>query len=372
VKRNFIRQLLPVATMLGTSVLWTTLASGLEIGAPAPPFLLPATDGKSYSLENFSEAKVFVVVFTCNHCPTSQAYEDRLISISRDFTARGVAFVAISPNDPLAFRRDELGYSAVDDTFGGMKIRAARKGFPFPYLYDGDEQTVSRAYAPRVTPHVFLFDQDRRLRYSGRIDNAVDKRKVHLQDLRSAIEHVLDGKKIRIPETKVLGCPVKWSEQRKLAAKDLARLNRESASLKGLDDDTFSFLLANKSKLLKLFFVWSPRHIDKDKEFARLVEIHRRYRKRGLDIITITAQNSVDEESVLMFLQRENASFRNYFREGSPDTLFQKLDARVDGSLPFVMLVEPNGRVTYRHAGSLDSLELKRSILQVLGRRFSP
>lgn len=352
--------------------MWPTFASGLEIGALAPSFLLPATDGKSYSIENFAEAKVFVVVFTCNHCPTSQAYEDRLISISRDYAGRGVALVAISPNDPLAFRKDELGYSAVDDTLAGMKVRAARKGFPFPYLYDGAEQNASRAYGPRVTPHAFLFDQDRRLRYSGRIDNAVDQRKVHLQDLRSAIEHVLAGKKIRMPETKVLGCSIKWSRQRALAAKDLARLNRESASLKGLDDDTLTFLLANKSKLLKLFFIWSPKHVDQDKGFARLVEIHRRFRKRGLDVITITAQSSVDEESVLAFLRRENASFRNYFREGSPDSLFQKLDVRIDGSLPFVMLVEPNGRVTYRRAGSLDPLELKRAILQVLGRSFSP
>ena len=99
----------------------------LEIGYPAPDFLLPATDGKTYSLKDFAHAKVICVIFTCNHCPTSQAYEDRLIAISHDYAPRDLAAIAISPNDPLAFRMDELGYSAVEDTLDGMRLRASRK-----------------------------------------------------------------------------------------------------------------------------------------------------------------------------------------------------------------------------------------------------
>lgn len=348
------------------------LAAALEIGDLAPDFLLPGTDGKTYALNNFAEAKILVVVFTCNHCPTSQAYEDRLIAIARDYMSRNVAVVAISPNDPLAFRKDELGYSAVDDTFEGMKIRAARKGFPFPYLYDGVDQNCSRAYGPRVTPQAFLFGEDRRLHYFGRIDNGVEPRKIYLSDLRSAIDHVLAGTTIRTPKTKVFGCPVKWFDRRELAAKNLALLDRETVTLKQLDEDTLAFFLANKSKLLKLFFVWSPDQPKVEDAFARLVEVHRRYRKRGLDVITIATKKVSDEENLLAFLRRQHASCRNYFMVSSPETLLRKLDARVGGALPFVMLVDPDGGVSFQRAGPLDALGLKRAILEVLGRNYNP
>ena len=358
--------------VLVTACMVHPLAAAMEIGDPAPDFLLPGTDGKNYALKDFGGAKILVVAFTCNHCPTSQAYEDRLISIARDYAPGNVALVAISPNDPLAFRKDELGYSAVDDSLDGMKVRSHRKGFPFPYLYDGVDQNCSRAYLPRVTPHVFLFDQNRRLRYSGRIDNAVDPRKAHLHDLRSAIDHVLAGKPIRVPITKVFGCPVKWSDRRKLVARDLARLDRETVSLKRLDDDTLAFLLANKSKLLKLFFIWSPGQPNAEEAFPQLVEIHRRYRKRGLDIITIAAQESISEENTLDFLRLQHASCRNYLEDGDPNILLRKLGGKSSGILPLAMLVAPGGDVRFRHEGTLDMLSLKRAILKVLGRNYSP
>ncbi|MBG30672.1 MAG: redoxin [Opitutae bacterium] len=353
-------------------ILFSSLSlDALEIGDPAPDFLLPATDGKIYSLKDFANAKVLVVVFTCNHCPTSQAYEDRLMAISGDYDSRNVALVAISSNDPLAFRMDELGYSAVDDSFEGMKVRAQIRGFEFPYLYDGADQKAALLYRPRVTPHVFVFGEDRSLFYSGRIDNAVDPAKANLKDLRVAIESVLKGKKIRTPTTKVFGCSIKWSDRRALAAKDLARLDREKVSLKALDDDTFLFLLENKSKLLRLFVVWSPDGENNMKEFDQLVEIHRRFRKRGLEIITIAAQNDFNEEKILSFLRERHASCRNYFRTRGVGELFDKLGAKPSAH-PFIMLVKPGGDIPYRRAGDLDSLGLKRSILKVIGRNFSP
>jgi thiol-disulfide isomerase/thioredoxin len=342
----------------------------LEIGDPAPDFLLPATDGKTYSLKDFAHAKVICVIFTCNHCPTSQAYEDRLIAISHDYAPRDMVVIAISPNDPLAFRVDELGYSAVEDTLDGMRLRASRKGFPFTYLYDGTDQNASRSYGPRVTPHAFVFGKDRRLRYTGRIDNAVDPANANLRDLRSAIDQVLVGKKIRAPTTKVFGCPIKWASRRELAGKDLVRLNRETVSLKPLDDDTLSFLLSNRSKLLKLFFVWSPGATSNKKDFPRLVEIHRRYRKRGLDIITIAAKSNLDEKVSLDFLREQHASCHNYFIDGQAVPLFKKLGAEED-VFPFIMLMKPGGEVSYRRAGSLDAMELKLAILHVLGRSFN-
>ena len=115
----------------------------LEIGHPAPDFELPGVDGKTYRLDDFKAAKILVVIFTCNHCPTAQAYEDRIIKLHNDYKDRGVALVAISPNDPKAVRLDELGYSDLGDSPDEMKIRAKDKGFTFPYLFDGRTQNLN-------------------------------------------------------------------------------------------------------------------------------------------------------------------------------------------------------------------------------------
>jgi thiol-disulfide isomerase/thioredoxin len=118
----------------------------LKVDAPAPELDLPGVDGKTYRLDDFADARVLVVIFTCNHCPTVQAYEQRIIQLHADYQDRGVSLVAISPNDPLAVRLDELGYTDVDDSFEDMKRHATRRGFKFPYLYDGDTQRVSTAF----------------------------------------------------------------------------------------------------------------------------------------------------------------------------------------------------------------------------------
>jgi len=137
----------------------------LELGATAPDFKLRGVDGKKYALKDFRKSPVLVVVFTCNHCPTAQYYEERLKKIVEDYKTKGVALVAISPNDPKSVRLDELGYTDLGDSFAEMRIRAKYKGFNFPYLYDGETEEVSRTYGPVATPHAFVFDRERKLRY---------------------------------------------------------------------------------------------------------------------------------------------------------------------------------------------------------------
>src|SRR3954469_11683084 len=158
----------------------------LKMGAQAPDFNLPGVDGKTYSLKDFSDAKILVIIFTCNHCPTAQAYEKRIIKLHEDYKDKGVALVAISPNDPLAVRLDELGYTEYSDSFEEMKLRAGEHGWKFPYLYDGDTQAIATAYGVVATPHVYIFDQDRVLRYTGRIDDS-EVKTVTSHDTRNAI-----------------------------------------------------------------------------------------------------------------------------------------------------------------------------------------
>src|SRR5581483_2244391 len=188
--RLLISILLALTAVFGAEEPHQTLA----IGSRAPDFSLPGIDGKMHKLSDYSSSKVLVIVFTCNHCPTAQLYENRIKKLDADYQGKGVALVAIQPNAPDAIRvSDELLYTDVTDDLEGMKIRAQYGNFSFPYLYDGDTQTVVEAYGPKATPHVFIFDDKRILRYEGRVDNNQREALVKIQDTRNAIDALLAG-----------------------------------------------------------------------------------------------------------------------------------------------------------------------------------
>jgi peroxiredoxin len=173
----------------------------LELGAKAPDFRdLHGADGKRYSLHSFGDKPVLVVIFSCNHCPYVQAYEDRMIAIQGDYAAKGVQLVAINANDDKAYPED--GYPE-------MVERAKRKGFNFPYARDPD-QKAAEAYGAVCTPHVFAFDKERRLRYRGRIDDSRDSSGVKSPDLRNALDDMVAGKEPRVADTRPFGCSIKW------------------------------------------------------------------------------------------------------------------------------------------------------------------
>jgi peroxiredoxin len=177
----------------------------LELGATAPDFDLPGTDGTSHSLASFARSPVLVVVFSCNHCPYVKAYEERMVEIQKDYAARGVQLVAVNSND-------ESAYS--EDSFEEMVKRAREKGFNFPYLRDKSQTTVE-SYGAVCTPHVFAFDGDRKLRYRGRIDDSKDPANVKSPDLRNALDDLVSGHPVRTPDTRPFGCSIKWFEVRR-------------------------------------------------------------------------------------------------------------------------------------------------------------
>src|SRR6476620_5786143 len=180
----YAKAFLAAATLLLTSAFaQTPHYDTMKIGTSAPDFNLPGVDGRNYSLKDFAQAKLLAIVFTCTHCPTAQAYEERIKKLVDEYKPRGVAFVAINPNSPEAVRLDELGYTDLDDSFESMKIRAKERGFKFPYLNDGETQTTAHAYGVIATPHVFIFDAQRKLRYVGRVDDS-DVKTVKSHDAR--------------------------------------------------------------------------------------------------------------------------------------------------------------------------------------------
>src|ERR1700719_2126685 len=185
----------------------------LAVGSPAPDFSLPGVDGKIHRLADYAASPVLVVVFTCNHCPIAQMYEQRIKQLETDYGRRGVAIVAIQPNDPKAIRIDELDSSDISDSLEEMKIRVEYKHLTYPYLYDGDTQSVTRAYGPQATPHVFVFDQTRHLQYEGRVDNSYRTELVKTQDARNAIDALLANQDVAVKHTGVFGCSTKWKEK---------------------------------------------------------------------------------------------------------------------------------------------------------------
>src|SRR6266852_622761 len=159
----------------------------LALGSPAPNYELPGVDGAIHKLVDYSSSPILVVVFTCNHCPIAQMYERRITQLAADYKDRGVAVVAIQPNDPKAITIDERDSSDVSDSLEEMKIRAQYKHLTYPYLYDGETQSVADAYGLQATRLVIVFDRDRHLRSDGRMDDSSRAELVKTHAARDAI-----------------------------------------------------------------------------------------------------------------------------------------------------------------------------------------
>ena len=177
------------------------MAFTLPIGSTAPDFSLKATDGKTYSLKNFADAKILVVFFTCNHCPYVTGSDEVTRQTVKKFEPKGVKFVAINSNSPNTYP---------EDSFDNMVKRMKEQKFPWTYLYDAT-QDIARAYGGLRTPHFFVFDEKRKLVYTGRgVDNPRETAGMTVNDLENALTEVLAGKKVTTPMTNPIGCNVKW------------------------------------------------------------------------------------------------------------------------------------------------------------------
>ena len=229
----------------------------LPLGSSAPDFNLPGVDGRNWALKDFAPAKVLVVVFTCNHCPTAQYYEERLKQLVTDYKDRGVSLVAIMPNDPKSVRLDELGWTDLSDSFEEMKIRARDCQFNFPYLYDGDTEAVARAYGPVATPHVFVFDAARKLRYVGAIDDSERVQHVTKHYLRDALDALLAGQEPPVTKTKVIGCSIKWAGKSDSVNAYMEKLAHEPVALTPADAEALTALRKNNSGKLRLVNFWA-------------------------------------------------------------------------------------------------------------------
>jgi peroxiredoxin len=360
-------------------------AHTLNIGETAPDFSLRGVDGKTYSLADFKESKVLMVVFLSNHCPYSHAAETRLLPLVADMKARGLGVVAINPNHPDAVRIDELGYSKYSDSFDEMKIYAQEKGFTFPYLYDGETQATAKAYGCLCTPHVFLFDHDRKLRYKGRFDNSrfADPKTVTSRDTQNALEALLAGKPVPVEVTTPIGCSTKWLSKLSENARIDEQWNHAPVLLETIDIQGIKVLARNDTKKLRLFNVWATWCAPCVREFPGLVSLSRRLGSRDFELITISIDDPKDQKKVQQFLEEQHAALPNPLRKTLADegrktnnylftgadaeALLKALDPDAPGPVPHTVLIAPGGKIILRQTGQSGAAELQTKVVEKLG-----
>lgn len=342
----------------------------LAIGAKAPEFSLPGTDGKTYSLKDFAAYKTLVIIFSCNHCPTAQAYEDRMKQLVTDYKSKGVAVVAISPNDPLAVTLGEMGYTDLGDSFEEMKTRAKDKAYNFPYLYDGETSEASMKYGPQATPHVFIFDKERKLRYSGRIDDGEKPGTAKTFDTRNAIEALLGDKPVPVEKTKTFGCSIKWPDKRDYAISEVAKYAREKVSIEELGLEALKALVKNDGINYRLINVWATWCGPCVTEFPEFVDMHRMYRNREFEMVSISLDDMERKPNALNFLTKKQASMKNYIFKDNRYDFIEAIDKKWEGALPYTMFIGPGGKIIYSKQGLIEPLALKKIIAESVGRIY--
>ncbi len=339
----------------------------LALGSPAPNFALPGVDGKNHQLSDYASSPVLVVVFTCDHCPIAQMYERRIEQLYEEYGKRGVAVVAIQGNDPKATTIEELDSSDAGDTLNEMKVRVQYKHLHYPYLYDGATQSVTRAYGPQATPHVFVFDKERHLRYEGRMDNSYRIEMVKTQDARNAIDALLANKPVPVPHTGVFGCSTKWQEKESLREAYDQKIEAQPVSVDLVDAQGLKKLRANAGDNFTLVSFWATWCGSCVAEFSDLQDTFRMYSDRGFNLVTVSANMPDEKPSVMRLLQKKHATSRNLLFDSDDTAALQAaFDPKWQSAVPYTVLLGPNGKVLYSTLGSVDILELRRKLLAAM------
>jgi len=346
----------------------------LALGQKAPDFKLPGVDGRFHSLDEYSDSKVLALIFTCNHCPTAQAYEERMKQLAKDYSKEQLQVIAISPNSPIGVLYNELGYSDLNDTYEDMVIRARDAEFNFPYLYDGDDHEISLQYGPVATPHTFIFDENRILQYRGRLDKFEKPGSGgSSQDVRAAIDNLLAGNKPTLSETKAFGCSTKWAWKTEYKAKVNKEWKEKPVDLEVLDLAGLKKLQTENSDKVRLINFWATWCGPCKIEYPEFVILQRMYGGRDFEFISVSTDRMDKKDEAHAFLKKQNSAVRNYLIDiQDKDELVNAVNPDWNGALPYTMLISPSGKVVESWEGSIKPLEVKRAIVDQpeIGRFF--
>jgi hypothetical protein len=336
----------------------------MPIGTAAPDFSLKGTDDKIHTLAEFSNAKVLVVMFESIHCPVSENYEGRIRQLYDTYHIKGVAFVAVNPNNPSAVRLDELGYTDLTDSPEDMKIRVQERDIPWPYLYDGATQELVQKFGAVATPHVFIFDADRKLRYEGRIDDNQNQALVKVHDARDAIEALLAGQPVEVPHRPAFGCSTKWLSKAADVQREWAKIIAEPVTLGQASASDVNSLRANAGENVTVVHFWNLANADLDKNFTQLETTYWMYRGRSFSFVTINTNSATDTGRVTDFLKSQHASSTN-LQIGPADV--KAAQAAFASSWAqdeeFTAVIAPGGKLVCTHKGPINLLELRHAVL---------
>lgn len=389
---SIVLSLLAFGTLLAVEIPHAASTEGpqnLKIGDPAPDFLLRGIDDKMHNLAEYKDGNILVIAFLSNHCPDSHAAEPRLIKWYSEVKDRGVMVVAINPNNPDGLSIDELGYSKYNDGFDDMKKYAIEAQFSFPYLYDGETQMTAKAYGCLATPHIFVFDSERKLRYKGQFDDSRfgDPATVKSQDVKDAVDALLEGKPVAKEVTKPHGCSTKWITKKANVVAQIEKWNKAPVDVETIDAAGAAALKKNGTKKLRLINVWATSCGPCRAEFPQLVTTARRFGLREFEMITISLDDPKDKKLVKEYLEKQGAGLmkhlkrslkaegrttNSYIFSGS-DTkdLFNALDPEAPGTIPYSVLVSQSGEILWRHNGIVDGDELSNKILEIMGTVYT-
>ena len=353
----------------------------LEIGAKAPAFTLKDTAGKEYTLDSFKDAKYLMLIFTCNHCPDADAAWGRIQKFADEYKSKGVEVVAIASSSAKGLLKWEHGFTPYGDSFEEMKYVIRDYKLTIPYLYDGDTQVASMAYGALATPHTFIFDAERKLKYHGQFDDAKrSKGPANNSTAQNAMDDLLAGRAIEKPTTRVFGCSTKWIWKQENVKKDNETWKGQSVTVEAVDLDGVKNLVKNDTNRVRLINVWSGSCDTCVSQFPDLTDTYRRFQSRPFDFISIAADSKEATPKVLAQLKKmhsaiparaqrglkgQNRTTNNFhFTGGDATKLSATIDAKWDGTKPFTFIVAPGGEIIYRHTGKIDPVTIRKEILK--------
>lgn len=331
-----------------------------------PSFKLKATNGEIYSQSDFNDKKVLGIVFLSNHCKVSQLFQNHLIALTRKYS-EDVVIIAVSPNYEQSILPDELAYSDLGDSFQDMVKRANRMKYNFPYLHDGDNQNLTKEIGAKITPTIYLYNQERELFYSGRIGNIDSPDNMETSEVNQAINSLLIDKKTIFKRTKVFGTSIKTKNHLLVAEQVRQRYADEKVRLNEADARKLNFYLTHNIRKPKLFYVWQTNDEKPRDNLIKLSFLYKIFRKRGFKLITVCIAKKDEEDRIVEFLENSQLSSTNFIVYGhNISPLASIIPDEVEKVTPYFRLLSSEGDKLIGGHGEISIDSLRFEILKAL------
>ena len=332
-------------------------------------FALQGVDSKVYTNRDLIGERGTLLIFLSNHCKISQIFQKKLVECSEEWKSGGIKILVFSPNFENAILPDELAYSDSGDSFQEMKERALSESYNFPYIYDGEEQIVTKSLEVKITPSAYLYDSFGKIIYSGRLGNHEKPEEIKNGELNQNIKRLMNGEKVEFNRTRNFGTAVKFKKDLYLAENVKRRYSGETIQINYADERRLNFFIKQKTNYPKFFYIWSL-HENQKQNRENLITISSKYkifRKRGLKVYTICICKEEEREDALEILKQAQLSSYNYYSLGKEISEISKLrSSQGEKTTPFCRLLTGDNNFKFGTNGLIAEKILTVSFLQTL------